>query len=189
MVFADYSISKPYTLSPFVSSYQVSPMTNADPTSPVSVALEQIAQLHRLDAATWKYLIGQAQQRDCEAGEVLFDEGDFNPNLFLLISGHVDLLMKVTGRGWVKILTLAPGDIIAWSAVLSAGRMTCRATCTTGCRLIYWRQELLDAVCRSQPEFAYEWMRFIATALSQRLLATRLQLLDLFSADSRSRPE
>jgi CRP/FNR family cyclic AMP-dependent transcriptional regulator len=152
-----------------------------------SSIFDQIAEQHALSQGRWQQLLSQAHQRDCSAGEVLFDEGDFNPNLYLLAEGRVDLAMKVTGRGWVKILSLSGGDIIAWSAMLGSGRMTCRATCMTSCRLIYWPHEKLEAVCRADTEFGYTWMKFLATALSSRLLATRLQLLDLFSADERGR--
>ena len=157
-------------------------MTENDPS-----ILGPIAEQHRLNPIAWQQLIRQSQRRSGQAGEVLFDEGDFNPNLYLLMQGQVDLSMKVTGRGFVKILSLGSGDIIAWSAMLGAGRMTCRATCLTECELIFWKQEQLEAMCRDQPEFGVAWMRFVATALSSRLLATRLQLLDLFASDSRSR--
>lgn len=150
-----------------------------------SSILDQIAEQHGLSGSRWLQLLSQTHKRDCAAGEVLFDEGDFNPNLFLLVEGRVDLAMKVTGRGWVKILSLSRGDVIAWSAMLASGRMTCRATCMTRCQLIFWPHEKLEAACRADTEFGYVWMKFLATALSSRLLATRLQLLDLFSADER----
>lgn len=158
-------------------------MTEIDPS-----ILGPIAEQHRLNPSAWQQLVLQSQRRNCQAGVVLFDEGDFNPNLYLLLQGQVDLSMKVTGRGFVKILSLGSGDIIAWSAMLGAGKMTCRATCVTDCQLIFWKQEQLETIIREQPEFGLAWMRFVATALSNRLLATRLQLLDLFSVDSRSHP-
>lgn len=150
------------------------------------ILLDQIAKQHGLHPTAWEHLLALAQRRSCAVGEVLFDEGDFNSNLYLLVEGQVDLAMRVTGRGAVKILSLGPGDIIAWSAMLGAGRMTCRATSVSMCRLIFWKQDVLEALGQKQPDFGLAWMRFVATALSNRLLATRLQLLDLFSANSGS---
>jgi len=158
-----------------------------------SSQLDQIAEHHQLDTLIWQNLINEAQQRNCPSGEIIFDEGDVNPHLFLLLDGQVDLAMKVAGRGMVKILSLGAGDIIAWSAMLasgvSAGSMTCRATCMKSCRLIYWSRAQLEHVCREHPEFGYHWMRFIATALANRLTATRLQLLDLFASNVKDGPK
>jgi CRP/FNR family cyclic AMP-dependent transcriptional regulator len=164
------------------AAIEMVPMSKSDPCQ-----LNQIAEHHQLDPLIWQNLVNQAKQRHCPSGEIIFDEGDFNPYLYLLLEGQVDLAMKVAGRGMVKILSLGSGDLIAWSAMLSsglsAGRMTCRATCMTSCRLIYWSRDYLEHVCREHPEFGYHWMRFIATALANRLTATRLQLLDLFVGD------
>lgn len=180
----------PYPHSEFSSpaAIEISPMSKSD-----SSQLDQIAEYHQLDTLIWQKLLNEAKRRDCPSGEIIFDEGDVNPYLYLLLDGQVDLAMKVAGRGMVKILSLGSGDIIAWSAMLSmglsAGRMTCRATCMTSCCLIYWSRDHLELVCREHPEFGYHWMRFMATALANRLTATRLQLLDLFAGTVKAFPK
>ena len=42
----------------------------------------------------------------------------------------------------------------------------------------------LTSLCRTDPALGYHLMHGLAGALAKRLLATRLQLLDLFAADA-----
>jgi CRP-like cAMP-binding protein len=121
--------------------------------------------------------------RDFKAGTLLFREGSENGEYYLLVAGHVALEMFVPGRGQVRILTLGPGDLLAWSALIG-GRMTTRALSLASTRLIAVSADRLEKLCRQDYEFGYHWMRAVAVALSQRLLATRLQLLDLFGDSS-----
>jgi hypothetical protein len=56
--------------------------------------------------------------------------------------------------------------------------MTTSAVATESARLICISAERLDNLCCQDHEFGYYWMRALAIALSQRLMATRWQLLD-----------
>lgn len=113
-------------------------------------------------------------------GTVLFREGSRNGDLFLLRSGRVMLEMNVPGRGKLPILTLGPGDMVAWSALLGGGEMTCTAVTLDDIEAIVVSGDRLLELCDQDHEFGYHLMRRMAAALSRRLLATRLQLLDLF---------
>jgi CRP-like cAMP-binding protein len=116
-----------------------------------------------------------------DAGTYLFREGEHNRDVFFLLEGRVDLSMTVPGRGARRILTLGPGDLIAWSAIVRDGTMSCSAQCIDDVRLIAISGKDLDALIAADPRFGYEFMRMLAAALTQRLIATRLQLLDLFA--------
>lgn len=124
---------------------------------------------------------------ECEAGTVLFREGAANGELYLVITGRIALDMNVPGRGSVRVLTLGPGDLLAWSAIFSS-RMTTSATVLDDTRLIAISGERLNEMCRADDAFGFHWMRAVSVALSRRLLATRLQLLDLFAHPSSAEP-
>jgi CRP-like cAMP-binding protein len=100
--------------------------------------------------------------------------------MFLVESGHVALDMHVPGRGPVRILTVGEGELLGWSALLQDGPMTCAATALESTRLIAIPGAGLAALCEANQEIGYRVMRQMARALAQRLVATRLQLLDLF---------
>jgi CRP/FNR family cyclic AMP-dependent transcriptional regulator len=118
------------------------------------------------------------------AGAVLFRQGAHNGDLFLLRCGRVTLEMNVPGRGKLPILTLGPGDMVAWSALIGSGEMTCTAVTLDEVEAITVSGAKLLELCQQDHEFGYELMRRMASALSRRLLATRLQLLDLFADEA-----
>jgi CRP/FNR family transcriptional regulator, cyclic AMP receptor protein len=115
-------------------------------------------------------------------GTILFREGSVHDGISLVVDGHVSLEMNVPGRGDLRILSLSTGDVLAWSALLAHGRMTASAVAVSDVQLLTFRGSELRQLCESNHEVGFHVMQRVATALSRRLLATRLQLLDLFTA-------
>lgn len=121
-----------------------------------------------------------ATPRHAAVGEVLFREGGVNHTFFVVVRGHVTLEMCAPASMSTQLLTLGPGDILAWSALLGGETMTATATCRQPTELVAFDGQQLKALCEAEHELGYLVMRQLAQALSKRLLATRLQLLDLF---------
>jgi len=118
--------------------------------------------------------------RDVAEGTILFRENSVRDDLLLVVSGRVALEMNVPGRGSVRILSLGDGDLVGWSAVLAKGVMTTSAVALAQTRLAVFSATEIKALCDRRPEIGYPLMRHIAQSLANRLVATRLQLLDLF---------
>ncbi len=133
-------------------------------------------------------LAASATLQGCPAGTVLFREGSQNDRLIIVTVGRVALDMNVPGRGEIRILTLGPGDMAAWSALLGDGRMTTSATAVEDTQVISISAADMRSVCESNHAFGYYLMRQMGRALADRLVATRLQLLDLFSETPGSPP-
>ena len=85
-------------------------------------------------------------------------------------------------RGGVRILSVGPGDMIAWSALLGDGRMTASAVAIEDTEVVAIPAADALALSETHPEFGYYLMQRVANALANRLVATRLQLLDLFGS-------
>ncbi len=115
------------------------------------------------------------------AGKKLFQEGSVEDEVFVISSGHVRLSMNVPGRGDVPFLTTGPGDLVGWSGLIGDGRMTATATTMDDAILIALSGKRLQELCACEVDLGYVLMKRVAQVLSQRLLSTRLQLLDLFS--------
>lgn len=114
-------------------------------------------------------------------GESLFREGTPEDAVYVVSSGQIRLSMHVPRRGEVSLLTAGPGDLVGWSGVLTGGPTTATATATEECELIAMSGARLRDVCADDPKLGYVLMTRIADVLARRLLATRLQLLDLYS--------
>lgn len=115
------------------------------------------------------------------AGAVLFREGEVEDEVFVIHSGHVKLSMHVPGRGDVVLLTSGPGDLVGWSGLISDGTMTATAVTTEESVLVAMSGKRIRELCEADSQLGYVLMTRLAKVLSQRILATRLQLLDLFS--------
>lgn len=114
-------------------------------------------------------------------GTILFREGEIEDDVFVISTGHVRLSMNVPGRGDVPFLTTGPGELVGWSGLLGEGRMTATATATEETTLIAMSGQKLRDLCSSEQVLGYVLLKRVAQVLSQRLLSTRLQLLDLFA--------
>jgi CRP-like cAMP-binding protein len=71
--------------------------------------------------------------------------------------------------------------VLAWSALLGDGEMTATAVTLEDTQVIAVSGRWLQEACEANHDVGYALMQRMCVALSQRLLATRLQLLDLFS--------
>jgi CRP-like cAMP-binding protein len=152
----------------------------SDRTSPENLLLRLAHFFDDLSEDDLKKIADLAMLEQWAAGKVLFREGLVSENLFLINQGTVALDMQIPQRGQVRILTIGPGEVLAWSALLSDQRMTAMATVLEEATLISIPGPKLKELCESDPGVGYAVMRRIAVTLAHRLLATRLQLLDLF---------
>jgi CRP-like cAMP-binding protein len=140
--------------------------------------------LAELPATTLDRLAELARSEEYPVGHLLFREGGHNAMLYFICQGAVTLEMCVPGRGCMNLLTLGPGDLVAWSALLGSGVMTTGAHVVEPGRLLALDGGAVLALCEADHELGYHLMRRVALSLSNRLVATRLQLLDLFSTES-----
>ncbi len=115
------------------------------------------------------------------AGSLLFREGEIHPFVYLVVAGNVRLDIYVQGRGNVELMTLTAGDLLGWSPLVEDRPMSLRATTQDTTRLIRFDAPAIRRFCEQDYEFGYHFMRVVATAFAKRLLATRLQLLDLYA--------
>ena len=115
------------------------------------------------------------------AGANLFQEGSAEDEVFVISSGQIRLSMNVPGRGDVAFLTAGPGELVGWSGLIGDGRMTATATAIEDTTLIAMSGKRLRDLCSCEKDLGYVLLQRVSQVLSQRLLSTRLQLLDLFA--------
>lgn len=145
--------------------------------------LEELRDIHfsaPLSEKVLSMVAAVSQSTHLDAGHYLFREGSTNHNLYLIREGRIALDINVPSFGQTRILTLERGDMVGWSAVIGKGQMVASALALEDSELIALSGEKLLDACEANHEVGYEVMRRMAGALAQRLVATRLQLLDLF---------
>ena len=125
-------------------------------------------------------LAALAREASFDAGQLIFREGDEWSKFYLIIDGRVALEMA-TPDGPLRVQTLSGGDELGWSAVLvGQGKYFQARALENVTALAFEGTELLEA-CRSDPAFGFAFIYRVLEVVSERLQATRLQVIDQFS--------
>jgi len=150
-------------------------------SAPLEDVLAAVWLTHPLERATRARLAALGSARPIVAGETLVREGETATTLGILLTGRVGLRMRVPERGTVTILTVEPGDVIGWSALVPPHRSTSTAVVLVGGEMAVFDAEMLRVELTADCELAGQLYPLLMAAVSRRLEATRLQLLDLFT--------
>lgn len=126
-----------------------------------------------------------------KAGAVVFREGDVGSLLYIVDQGRVAIEVVVPGRGTVTILTVGPGEVFGWSSLFYQRPKSAAARTTLPTQALALDALHLREWCETDPKLGYALTRRLLDVVSERLKATRLQLLDVFGATEsaeRARP-
>ena len=145
--------------------------------------LRGIGFLHDIDDGHLKRLIPIAEVKSFPEGTTLFREGQSHPQVYLVIEGSIALEVRVSARESKRFQTVGAGELLGWSPLLGQVEMTATARALRPSTLAAIDAVQLLAICEHDPKFGFEFMRRTARALSKRLAATRLQLLDVYRAE------
>jgi CRP/FNR family transcriptional regulator, cyclic AMP receptor protein len=117
---------------------------------------------------------------DIPMGTRVVTEGGPCPTMDILVAGRIALRLSVPGLGERTIMTLEPGEVFGWSAVLppEIATSSCVAVAPS-VALEFDGPGLIMAMEEDDRLAAAVYRRLLAT-VSRRLVATRVQLLDLY---------
>jgi CRP/FNR family transcriptional regulator, cyclic AMP receptor protein len=136
-----------------------------------------------LSEASVERLADMAREYDAPARARLLREGDETMELSVLVSGRVALTEHVAGRGSVTLMTVEPGDVFGWSALISPYKATSTVVSLEPVTVIAFDAAALRDVMRSDCGLAASLYPKLLEALADRLGATRQQLLDLYGSE------
>jgi len=114
-------------------------------------------------------------------GETIFHEGDPSLHLYIVKTGQVAIDVHVPSKGRMSIMTAGPGDLFSWSALVEPRIETASAHATQATEALGVKGGALMDLCREDPDFGFELYRALSEVISSRLIATRLQLIDVFA--------
>ena len=115
-----------------------------------------------------------------EPGAEILHAGGSAPFLAVLERGRVALRLRVPERGRVTIVTVEPGELLGWSAVVPPFRATVDAVATEPTRLIAYDAVALRHHLAADCELASALLPLVLESVSERLSSSWDQLLDLF---------
>jgi CRP-like cAMP-binding protein len=151
--------------------------------------LEEILKSHaffkELKPDYLKLIAGCGSNVHFKAGEFLAREGADADRFFAIREGVATVEIHGPERGAIVVQTVTEGDVLGWSWLFPPHRWKFDARARDGVRATSFDGTCLRKKCEADPAMGYELMKRFARLVSQRLEATRLQLLDLYAADSR----
>lgn len=108
--------------------------------------------------------------------------GDETRELCLVVSGRVALTEHVAGRGMLTLMTVEPGDVFGWSAIVRPFIAISTVMSLEPVEVVAIDGPRLRALLRTDHDLAAVVHARVLESLARRLAATRHQLLDLYGA-------
>jgi len=114
-------------------------------------------------------------------GEIIFRETDPADRVYVMIEGSAELIISADGIGARRLTEITEGDLLGWCPLVRRKRLTATARATSPTKVVAIDGDRLLILCESNPRFGYDLMNRTALVLSQRLNATRRQLMEIAS--------
>ena len=132
--------------------------------APLSV-LKQVPIFSGLSEQEFAFLGPRLVQRQFQAGELVFSEGDVCAGLYVVQAGNVRIFKSSVG-GREQVLTIeGPGSSIAELPVFDGGNYPASAQAITDCSLVFFARQDFQALCLQHPQVALKVLRVVGARL------------------------
>jgi CRP-like cAMP-binding protein len=128
-----------------------------------------------------KGIVVFSKELTLEADTYLFQEGDPAEELYLIISGGVDLQLAIREENaqHTDVEMIVPGEMTGWSALVEPHIYHMSAVTSTPTRVVVIDGAQLRDYLAKQPEWGYTILLRVARVIGDRLSKTRLRLISL----------
>lgn len=128
-----------------------------------------------------KLVTGCASNVRFEAGTYIFREGEEASQFYLIRQGKVALEIFAAQHGPITIETIEGGEVLGWSWIFPPYRWHFSGRVFEPTRAIALDGKCLRAKGEADHDLGYELMKRVAQIMMERLQATRIRLLDIYS--------
>jgi CRP-like cAMP-binding protein len=127
-------------------------------------------------------LVGCATNVRFHPGEPVFLEGGDANHFYLLREGKVALEVHTGVDQPIVIQTMGAGDVLGWSWLIPPHKWRFDARAVEDTRAFALDGACLRKKCEEDHDLGYELLKRFSAMMSQRLQATRRELLDVYHA-------
>ena len=120
-------------------------------------------------------------------GHRFFEEGGTADRFWLIVSGHVALDVSAPGRSRLIVETLGKGDLLGLSWLVPPYEWQFGAAAVQDTMAFELNAPAVRAACEEDPRLGYELLRRVMPAVSSRLQAARIRMLDLYATAGEAR--
>ena len=114
--------------------------------------------------------LGEETRHD--AGELIFERGNQASDMMVVESGAAELFFPLSVLGVTKevvVERVAPGDVLAWSALVGPYARTLSGRCSESCLVRRFARDRLKALFEERPSVGYAIMESLAAVVARRL--------------------
>ena len=148
------------------------------------MTLEPLLRGHKffagLDPEYLTLITGCARNMVFGQDSFAFREGEPAGEFYLIRDGMLALEVAAPGRGPIVVQTLQAGDVAGFSWLIDEHRWQFDGRVIAPVRAVGVDGVCLRGKCEQDPRLGFELMRRFARLATERLQATRLQLLDVY---------
>ena len=126
-------------------------------------------------------LAAVASEVEMEPRSMIFEEGGHADSAYAIVDGSVALDLSVSHRGHLIVQTLHRGEVLGWGWLFPPHRWAFSALALDTVQLIRFDADQLRSLWDGDCELGYEMMKRFARVMTDRLAATRLQLVDFYA--------
>ncbi len=117
-----------------------------------------------------------SEEMTIAAGATLFKEGELAKSLYMVVSGHVEIVLELGSGKRVVVDNAVGGDLMGWSVFVEPYRLRASAVARRESKLIAIDAEKLRELCDKDNAFGYNLIRQVAAALSHRFKGALTQI-------------
>lgn len=144
--------------------------------------LKEQAFFNGLSLDMVKYIAGCGQNKHFGAGEYISKEGQPADEFYIVRSGKLAVQLHHPTKGELIIKTLNEGDIGGLSWIIPPYTMQFDLKALVSTSVVALDGKCMRGKCDEDNEMGYLLMKQAALEMNNRLMNTRIQLLDVYSS-------
>jgi CRP/FNR family transcriptional regulator, cyclic AMP receptor protein len=126
-----------------------------------------------------EFVSGCATHVRMKGGQLVLTQGRKCDRFYLIRSGAVALELHAANRT-LEIMTVGENDIIGWSWMVPPYTYHYDGRAINDVSLVGFDADCVRQKCDADPVFGYDMYKRFSSLIADRLMATRMQLLDVY---------
>lgn len=142
-------------------------LTTADPglsLTDILLFLKRVPLFSKMSLAQLRAIAGQLVERHFSAAETIFDEGDFSQDLYLIVSGQVNIVQQ-RGDTLQTLITLNDGGYFGDMAIFEERPRSAGAVAASDSRLLMLSPDRFRQTITQEPAISFEIFRELSARL------------------------
>lgn len=127
-----------------------------------------------------KFIASCASNVTFNAGDYVFHEGENADQFYVIRHGVIAIEAHDHRKGSISIQTVVENDVLGWSWLFPPYRWHYDARAITLVRATAFDGKCLRDKCEADHSLGYDLMKRFALIMSERLQATRMQVMDIY---------